>query len=187
MAAESELKINVTPQITGLDDLIGQLRRSGMALEGLADSLQVLSGQPSDSPRTVDSAAPLYGDYAIGPAVCPWILSGRTHDAHEFQIDMDVSKIGAPVDNYQCPGRPVGGASPDTFDDVRGASRLIITGTEPEARRNVKCPEAQLGQDHDAHTFVVGVGDASDPDSYMSDWRCPGHPARPWHSDNRTD
>jgi hypothetical protein len=118
MAAEAELKIKLMPELSGLDDLIGQLRRTGEALSGLADSLQRLSDGSPDAARTEpDTSSPGFdfssipqGTRQVDPTsagICPWTVVAQGHDAHRFQIDMDTSKIGAPVLSFDCPGHPV--------------------------------------------------------------------------------
>lgn len=90
MATEVKLKIKLVPVIDDDGRYTDQLRETAGQMIKLADTLDKLAGRA----RTT----------SIGPSICPWILSRHPHDAHRFQIDMDVSKVGAPVDSYECPG-----------------------------------------------------------------------------------
>ena len=104
MAAEAELKLKITPELSGLDEVIGQLRGTGNALIGLADSLQRLSDGSPDAARTVRPPVRLS---ATEVGICPYVIIGKEHDAHRFQIDTDTSEIGAEVLSFDCPGSPV--------------------------------------------------------------------------------
>lgn len=85
----ADMKINVTPQITGLDDMITQLRRTGESLIAAADSLQRLSdGSP-------DSSVP-----------CPRAESGEEHDAHSWHAK-DAFYPYVQTITLECPGAPV--------------------------------------------------------------------------------
>jgi len=85
MAGDARLNIKITSEIEGLQEVIGQLRRTGGALIGLADSLERLSEGSPDAARTV-------------PDGCPGVINGQSHDAHTIRLGSYV---------YRCPGHPV--------------------------------------------------------------------------------
>lgn len=111
----AEIKVDVVPTITGLDDLIGQLRRTGEALTGLADSLQRLSDGGPDAARTCSDDCP--PEAHPGPRSmsgrgyrheCPFVSSRTVHEAHTITVDtMAPGTVDTITTNFSCPGWPV--------------------------------------------------------------------------------
>lgn len=111
MAAETELKISLTPVFEDTTDMIGQLRRTGESLLAAADALQRLSDGGPDSARTTpDIEEQTYSVMGDLPVKCPAALLGTPHDGHRFEM------IASPPDHpdwdvihsiWNCPGHPV--------------------------------------------------------------------------------
>jgi hypothetical protein len=150
MAAEPEMRIEVLAVVTGLDDLAGRMRRTGEALITAADSLQRLSDGGPDTARTlpaVDTAGKPDPDESWAGGVCPFVSGRIAHEAHRFQVDTDVSRIGAPVLNFDCPGHPV---------------RPWHKGGRPD----MPCPKVSAGRVHLPHMTDTSGGHPK---------RCPGY------------
>lgn len=113
--AETDIKLTITPVLgllPGVSDFAEQLRRTAAALTGLADSLTRLSDGSPGAARTVPVTDNEAQDIIEGvrdtlPPLCPYVIGQKHHDAHRFQVDMDVSEVGADVLSFDCPGHPV--------------------------------------------------------------------------------
>lgn len=162
MAAEGEIRFKVVPELSGLDDLIGQLRRTGFALEGLADSLARLSDGGPDAARTVPDTA-----------ACPFSSDRVVHDRHVLDVaTFTPGTVTEEIVTFACPGWP---------DTTRTASD---NPSPPEGWPSdyAQCPAAQRRTEHDGHAFTVRRSEPDTPgQTIVSEWRCAGHPARPWH------
>lgn len=154
MGAEMAMKVTVVPEFGDLENMIGQLRRTGESLIAAADSLQRLSDGGPDASRTlpaVDSTGQPDPDEAWAGGVCPFMSAGVEHGAHRFQVDTDVSKIGASVLNFDCPGHPV---------------RPWHEDGQPDSYRDYPCPKVSAGRVHLPHMTDSDHGRQK---------RCPGY------------
>lgn len=97
MAWSGEFRI--TPQLSGLEELTGQLRRTGEALIGLADSIDRLSeGVSPDAARV--RPEPEY--------VCPFVSNRTVHDAHMISVtSLRPGTVDTETVTFDCPGWPV--------------------------------------------------------------------------------
>lgn len=112
MAAESEIKVNLVPQVSGLEELIGQLRRTGESLVGLADSLQRLSDGSPDAARTApdsEGGNPFPGfNFGQRRMPCPAAVDKLDHDGHEWTAHVPDSPGHMATDYVrECPGHPL--------------------------------------------------------------------------------
>lgn len=170
MAAEAELNVSLNPRLSGVDDLIGQLRRTGAALEGLADSLQALSDGGPDMMRSIPDAERSVPD-SEPSAECPFRTTRTVHDRHVISVPtFEPGTLDVKYESMTCPGWP--DTPPDNDSDSPAYVRTDYA----------KCPAAQLGTGHDPHDFAVVVGHPDNPteEPLRTVWRCAGHPARPW-------
>jgi len=100
MVAEATLNVKIVPEIEGLPELIEQLRRTGSALSGLADSLQRVSDGGGTAARTEPDTSP--------EAVCPFETGGVVHDAHTITVDtFRPGTVDVVQAVHDCPGFPV--------------------------------------------------------------------------------
>lgn len=120
-----ELKIEITPVITGLDDLTEQLRQTGESLIAAADSLQRLPDGSPDASRTRPDS------------VCPFITLKTVHDAHVIKV---TSSAPGTLDTqdviFECPGHPV---------------RPWHEDGQPDSYRDQPCPKVSAGRVHLPH------------------------------------